>query len=65
VTLLEEWPPFDPSEPAQTLTFSVPEDAPFTYRGDAFGFTWSALAHEKRRFFQSDAGRVAVLEVMP
>jgi hypothetical protein len=43
----------------------IPEDAPFTYRGTAFGFNWSALAREKRRWYQSDAGRVAILEVMP
>lgn len=63
--LFEEWPPFDPSLPQQSFTVRVPEDSPFTYRGDAFGFTWSALAREKRRWFQSDAGRVAVLQVMP
>jgi hypothetical protein len=63
--LFEEWPPFDPSLPEQSITVRVPEDAPFTYRGTAFGFSWSALAREKRRWFQSDAGRVAVLEVLP
>jgi hypothetical protein len=63
--LFEEWPQFDPSLPEQSFAVRVPEDAPFTYRGGAFGFSWSALAREKRRWFQSDAGRIAVLEVMP
>jgi hypothetical protein len=65
VKMFEEWPPFDPSLPRQTFTVRTPEDAPFTYRGKAFGFAWSALAREKRRWYQSDAGRVAVLEVLP
>ena len=65
VNLFEEWPPFDRAESVQTFTVRIPENAPFTYRGKAFGFNWSALAREKRRFFQSDAGRVARLEVMP
>ena len=65
VTLFEEWPPFDPSLPLQTVSVRIPADAPFTYPGTAFGFTWSALAREKRRWYQSDAGRVAVLEVLP
>ena len=65
VTLFEERPPVDPSLPEQTFTARVPEDAPFTYRGNAFGFVWMALAREKRRFYQSDAGRSAYLEVMP
>jgi hypothetical protein len=65
VDLFEEWLPFDPSLAQQTFTVRVPEDAPFTYRGTAFGFVWMALAREKRRWYQSDAGRVATLEVMP
>jgi hypothetical protein len=65
VDLFEEWPPLDPSLAQQSFKVRVPEDAPFTYRGTAFGFTWSALAREKRRWYQSDAGRVARLEVMP
>jgi hypothetical protein len=65
VTLFEERPPFDTSLPEQTFTARVPDDAPFTYRGKAFGFVWMALAREKRRFYQSDAGRSAYLEVMP
>lgn len=63
--VFEDWPAFDPAAPLQTVSIRVPEDAPFTYRGTAFGFTWSALAREKRRWYQSDAGRVAVLEVLP
>jgi hypothetical protein len=65
VNLFEEWPEFDPSLSEQSFTVRVPEDAPFTYRGTAFGFVWMALAREKRRWYQSDAGRVATLEVMP
>ena len=47
--MFEEWPPFDPSAATQILTVRVPDDAPFTYPGKAFGFTWSAVAREKRR----------------
>jgi hypothetical protein len=65
VTMFEEWPAFDPSLPEQSFTVRVPEDAPFTYRGSAFGFAWMALAREKRRWYQSDAGHVATLEVLP
>lgn len=64
-TLFEEWPQIDPSAAEQSFTVQIPDDAPFTYRGSAFGFKWSAFAREKRRFFQSDAGRVARLEVLP
>lgn len=65
VNMFEHWPELDPSLPEQSFTVRVPEDAPFTYRGSAFGFSWSALAREKRRWYQSDAGYVATLEVMP
>jgi hypothetical protein len=65
VAVLEEWPEFDPSVPEQTFTVSIPKDAPFSYEGDSFGFHWRVLALEKRRWYQSDAARIAYLEVMP
>lgn len=64
-TLFEEWPAFDPSLPEQSFTVRIPADAPFSYRGSAFSISWMALAREKRRWFQSDAGHVATLEVLP
>jgi hypothetical protein len=65
VYMFEDWFPFDPSLPEQRFTARVPEDAPFSYPGSAFGFKWMAIAREKRRWYQSDAGHVATLEVMP
>jgi hypothetical protein len=64
-SMFEERPRIDPSLPKQSFTVRVPEDAPFTYRGSAFGFAWMAMAKEKRRWFQSDAGHVATVEVLP
>jgi hypothetical protein len=64
-SMFEERPRIDPSLPEQSFTVRVPEDAPFTYRGSAFGFDWLAMAKEKRRWFQSDAGHVATVEVLP
>jgi hypothetical protein len=63
--IFDEWPPLDPSLPEQSFTVRVPADAPFSYDGRAFGFLWMAIAREKRRWFQSDAGRIAYLQVMP
>jgi hypothetical protein len=63
--MFEERPQFDPSVPEQTITVRIPTDAPFSYQGASFGFEWRVLAVEKRRFFQSDAGRIVYLEVMP
>lgn len=65
INMVEERPEFDPSVSEQTITVTIPKDAPFSYHGASFGFNWSVLAVEKRRFFQSDAGRIAYLEVMP
>jgi hypothetical protein len=65
VYMFEEWPAFDPSLPEQSFTVRVPEDAPFSYHGSAFGFKWMAIAREKRRWYQSDAAHAATLEVMP
>ncbi|HLM08471.1 MAG TPA: hypothetical protein VK307_02090 [Thermoleophilaceae bacterium] len=65
VKLFEVAPTCDPSLPEQSFSVRVPEDAPFSYDGKAFGFVWQAIAMEKRRWYQSDAGRVATLEVMP
>jgi hypothetical protein len=65
VYMFEEWFPFDPSLPEQSFTTRVPEDAPFSYHGSAFGFKWMAIAREKRRWYQSDAGHVATLEILP
>jgi hypothetical protein len=65
IDMFDEWPPVDPSLPEQSFTVRVPADAPFSYDGKAFGFLWMAIAREKRRWFQSDAGRIAYLEVMP
>jgi hypothetical protein len=64
-SMFAERPPIDPSLPEQSFTVRVPEDAPFTYRGSAFGFAWLAMAKEKRRWFQSDAGHIATVEVLP
>jgi hypothetical protein len=64
-SMFEEWFRFDPSLPEQSFTTRVPEDAPFSYDGSAFGFKWMAMAREKRRWFQSDAAHVATLEVLP
>ena len=63
--MFEERPQIDPSLSEQSFTVRVPEDAPFTYRGSAFGFHWLAMAKEKRRWFQSDAGHIATVEVLP
>lgn len=65
IHMFQEWPPFDPGLSEQSFTVRIPEDGPWSYDGKAFGFIWSAVAREKRRFYQSDAGRVAYLEVMP
>ena len=65
INVVEERPEFDPSVPEQTIAVTIPKDAPFSYQGASFGFNWRVLAVEKRRFFQSDAGRIAYLEIMP
>jgi hypothetical protein len=65
IDIFDEWPPLDPSLPEQSFTVRVPADAPFSYDGRALGFLWMAIAREKRRWFQSDAGRIAYLQVMP
>ena len=65
IDMFEQWPPLDPGLSEQSFTVPVPEDGPWSYDGKSFGFLWMAVAREKRRFYQSDAGRVAYLEVMP
>ena len=56
--------PEGPVDARQEIPFELrlPTDA---YQGASFGFNWRVLAIEKRRFFQSDAGRIAYLEAMP
>jgi hypothetical protein len=65
VAVFEERPEFDPSVAEQRFTVTTPKDAPFSYEGDSFGVHWRVLAVENRRWYQSDAGRIAYLEVMP
>jgi hypothetical protein len=55
----------DPSLPEQSFTLRIPDDAPFSYAGDAMGFEWFLVAKEKRRWYQGDAGRESYLEVLP
>src|SRR5215216_5105997 len=62
INMVEERPEFDPSVAEHTITVTIPKDAPFSYHGASFSFDWRVLAVEKRRFFQSDAGRIAHLE---
>ncbi len=63
--LFVEHPEFDPALPEQSFTFTLPTDLPFSYDGGVVSFLWFAVAKERRRFFQSDAGREAYLEVAP
>jgi hypothetical protein len=64
--LFQEQPPIDPSLPEQSFTVTIPQDLPFSYYEDGVvKFEWFAVAKEKRRFFQSDAGREVYLEVLP
>ena len=63
--LFSEEPPIDPSLPEQSFTVTLPTDLPFGHQGDVVSFEWFAVAKEKRRWYQSDAGREAYLEVLP
>ena len=63
-TLLEVWPPVDPAQATQTFEFVIPEDAPFTYYGGAFGFRWFVVAKEARRL-RTDPHRSTRIQVLP
>lgn len=60
----EEWREVSASEAQQGLTFAIPVEAPFSYRGSCLSFEWHAEAHEIARL-RPDAVASYTFEVLP
>jgi hypothetical protein len=45
----EAWLPVETISGAQSLHFTIPPDAPFTYRGACLSFKWEVVARGRRR----------------
>ncbi len=60
----EEWREVSASEAQQGLTFAVPAEAPYSYRGSCLSFEWHAEALEIARL-RPDAVASCTFEVRP
>ena len=45
----EAWLPVETISGAQSLHFTIPPDAPFSYRGDCLSFKWEVVARGRKR----------------
>jgi hypothetical protein len=44
-----DWRPQAPGGPPQTVSFEIPLDSPYSYRGDCISYVWRVSAREPRR----------------
>src|SRR4051794_39790041 len=45
----EDWRPQTPGSGTQTVTFQIPPDSPYSYRGDCLSYVWRVSAREPKR----------------
>jgi hypothetical protein len=45
----ETWKPVADAEGAQTFHFTVPRNAPFSYKGDCLSYKWAVVARGRKR----------------
>ena len=60
----ETWLPVETISGAQSLRFTIPPDAPFSYRGDCLSFKWEVVARGRKRR-GLDAQARSELSVLP